>query len=317
LKNLQNKLFYWDFSAIEDINLQNFLNYLNVKVSIALDVLQEDKVSEIQNQSITNNCEDYTLDTCPLSWNCSICATGKYKLNNCKDWYTKSGSSCVVAETACNSAPDITMWSYTIKACNLWATYVYNWTEKAEVRWNYYQWWNNYWFANNLSWDWWNQVDASSYWPWNYYNNSTFRAGYSDWSSVKNDNLWWDTTNTDEARQWPCPSWYHVPTTLEWDGLVKAWFTSKWVSCTASAWSYCSWSWDASLTNFKSDLKLSVSGRRNRHDGSVLNQGSLGSYWSSSPYGTYARSLYFDSSYVYPQSNFYRAYGFSVRCFKN
>ena len=51
------------------------------------------------------------------------------------------------------------------------------------------------------------------------------------------------------------------------------------------------------------------------YSGSVSNQGSFGSFWSASAYNnTYARVLYFLTSYVYPSSNFYKASGYSVRC---
>jgi hypothetical protein len=216
---------------------------------------------------------------------------------------------------------------------NLWATAVYSWTEWSTVRWNYYQWGNNYGFANNLSWDWWDQVDASSYWPWNYYNDSTFRAWNSDWSSVRNYNLWWWGSDTISScwtnwtdRKWPCSDWYHVPSTCEWAWLFKLWCQSRWWSleqCTISAWTSKSWSilsgYNSALTlaNFKSDLKLPLAGYRSRSNGSVNNQGSSGYYWSSSPNGTNVPFLYFLSSSVRPQYSDYRAYGLSVRCFKN
>ena len=87
----------------------------------------------------------------------------------------------------------------TIADKNLWATTVYNdWDILSEANcWKYYQWWNNYWFP----WTWaittsGTQVDASWYWPWNYYSSDTFITWYADWSSVRNPNLWWDTTWT-------------------------------------------------------------------------------------------------------------------------
>ena len=81
--------------------------------------------------------------------------------------------------------------------------------------WNYYQRWNNYWFIY-----WWSPttssstVNASTYWPWNYYSNSTYRT-VARWDSSANVNLWWQTTNTNVARRWPCPEWYHVPSTAD------------------------------------------------------------------------------------------------------
>jgi hypothetical protein len=65
-------------------------------------------------------------------------------------------------------------------------------------------------------------------------------------------------------------------------------------------------------------LKLPLAGRRSWSNGSVDDQGSYGYYWSSSPNGTNARLLFFFSSNVSPQGSIYgRAFGVSVRCFKN
>ena len=103
----------------------------------------------------------------------------------------------------------------------------------------HYQRWNNYWFAHPgvngidsittsaVNW----QTDASSYWPNNPYSSGTFYKWYSDWSSVRNDNLrwwaedsehnnrWYDIANnvayTVTGRQWPCPDWYHIPSQWE------------------------------------------------------------------------------------------------------
>ncbi|GHU35919.1 hypothetical protein AGMMS50256_31780 [Betaproteobacteria bacterium] len=62
-----------------------------------------------------------------------------------------------------------------------------------------------------------------------------------------------------------------------------------------------------------------MAGLRDRTDGGAVSfQGSYGYYWSSSPISTNARALLFYSSSVYPQgSGSRRAYGFSVRCFKD
>jgi hypothetical protein len=98
---------------------------------------------------------------------------------------------------------------------------------------------------------------------------------------------------------------------------VNLWFASKWENCTIIVWSTCSFFWNASYTNFKNNLKLPFAGIRNRNNGSISGQGNDGYYWSSSSASNYARDLSFDSSYIDPQSNLRRAYGLSVRCFKN
>jgi hypothetical protein len=71
-------------------------------------------------------------------------------------------------------------------------------------------------------------------------------------------------------------------------------------------------------TQFRNDLKLPFAGYRNYGSASsVYDQGSYGYYWSSSPNSTPARSLRLYSSIVGAYYNNDRAYGFSVRCFKN
>lgn len=91
---------------------------------------------------------------------------------------------------------------YTIMDKNLWATTVYNdWDTLSEANCGkYYQRWNNYWFSRTGSVTTSStQLDASSYWPntnnW-YYSSDIFIIWNGDWSSVHNDDLWWDTTWT-------------------------------------------------------------------------------------------------------------------------
>ena len=124
---------------------------------------------------------------------------------------------------------------YTMQDKNLWATVVYNdWdTLTAANCGNLYQWWNNYWF----SWDWTlttssTKVDASDYWPGNYYSSSTFittESGDNSWSSVRNDNLWWNTSNSTHQECVYAPitisstvNWFNPSNTgTEWQVLTK------------------------------------------------------------------------------------------------
>ncbi|MDR2415404.1 MAG: fibrobacter succinogenes major paralogous domain-containing protein [Candidatus Peribacteria bacterium] len=69
---------------------------------------------------------------------------------------------------------------------------------------------------------------------------------------------------------------------------------------------------------FMNDVLLPFAGYRSYGSASsVSDQGSYGYYWSSSPDSPYACNLGLDSSYV--DMGYYdnRAYGFSVRCFKD
>lgn len=120
-------------------------------------------------------------------------------------------------------------WStwLTIADKNLGATTVYNfWDTISEANCGkYYQWWNNYWFPFT-----WSvttsttRVDLSSYWPWNYYSSSVYMMGL-----YKNPNARGWTTWTNEAKKWPCNTWYHIPAKSELESLYNI-FTSLWLS---------------------------------------------------------------------------------------
>ncbi|MFA5249647.1 MAG: FISUMP domain-containing protein [Candidatus Paceibacterota bacterium] len=97
----------------------------------------------------------------------------------------------------------------------------------------------------------------------------------------------------------PCPTGWHVPTQPEW-ATVAGYFSPQ-----------------TSVGAFNSSLKLPLAGHRRRGDAALSNQGSTGSYWSSSPSGTEASNLAFNSGVVTPAGIGNRAYGFSVRCVKD
>ncbi len=115
-----------------------------------------------------------------------------------------------------------------------------------------------------------------------------------DWRSPQNNNLWQGVSGTNN----PCPSGYRLPTEAEWEAERTSWSSNN----EAGA--------------FASPLKLPVAGYRNYSDGSLLDVGSYGVYWSSTVDGTFSRSLNFISSDAYMTSDS-RAYGFSVRCLKD
>jgi hypothetical protein len=115
-----------------------------------------------------------------------------------------------------------------------------------------------------------------------------------DWRRPQNDMLWQGVSGINN----PCPSGYRLPTEAEWEAERT------------------SWGINSSAGAFGSPLKLPVAGIRRYGDGSLLNVGSDGYYWSSTVDGTYSRFLYFGSSNA-RTSNGSRAYGFSVRCLKD
>lgn len=87
----------------------------------------------------------------------------------------------------------------------------------------------------------------------------------------------------------------------------------------------CDWEWTSENGYYGVRFTSKINGKSiffsasGYGSGSSWNyRGASGYYWSASFYSSrYARSLYFDSGGVTPQSNNYRFYGFSVRAVQN
>ena len=193
----------------------------------------------------------------------------------------------------------------TIADKNLGATAVWNsWDALSQANCGkYYQRWNNYgfpftWSVTTSS----SKVNAQNYWPWNYYSSSTFiTASTGGWDSSKNRNLWGETTNTLAARQWPCASWYHVPTQLELTSLTTIWVALWW--------------WANDWTNFGATLRMPFAWYRYP---SPWGQGNYGFYWSSYINGNWwATNLSLWSSTIAPYNYNFSDSGYSIRPFKN
>ena len=187
-------------------------------------------------------------------------------------------------------------------------------------------------------------ISKYDYWTETSWGNAS--TVYANW---KWNNLWWGWNDNDDNnitivkwydtvnhvatnvtwRQWPCPEWYHVPSAWEWQELMMLW-------CNANS-DICSWSVITTQngeyaranylnksgiwTAFSNDLQLPLAGNRSYYDGAVYHQGNYAYYWSSSPRGGSnpkgAWSLFFYSNDVNPSDYSSRAYGKSLRCFKN
>jgi len=253
-----------------------------------------------------------------------------------KNWYswTEEFHHIWTDITICD--PNNSTKCITIMDRNLWATKAGT-TCSITDAWAcgyHFQWWNNHGFAPCLSgnicynFPWWetskgNSIDTSRYWPQDYFNDNIFRSTYpKDWSNPRNDNLRWWVTNTHEAMQWPCPSWYHVPSRLERTNLVqyriadynkKAWwntrdFNSNW---TPSGNNEAFW-------QFVNYFKLPHAG--SRFYGEVNHIGQVGYYWSSTAADADRANL-FEINLQRSQVTYgivtWRAAAFSIRCFKN
>lgn len=197
--------------------------------------------------------------------------------------------------------PDIRVWSYTIAACNVWATTA--WTTVSSYG-NYFQWWRNKWFAywdstqqsTIIPWTTWLNATSDTYWfMWNWWLSEPL-----SWASWNIDNNWWNNTNTSIARQWPCAIWYHVPSHLEWNWLITAWW------------------WASNPNAMVNTLKLPLQWLRSYFSAGIINAVSW-YYWSSSiaSNGTYANLTFLNWTTASSANSNPRAYWAPIRCFKN
>lgn len=111
-------------------------------------------------------------------------------------------------------------------------------------------------------------------------------------------------SSKERATQWPAPDGFHVPLTTEWQAVRNIRIALG--------------GWRSDWTNFWIALKLPFAGRRYYSSADVRDQGSRGDYWSSSRSSAdNAYNLYVGSSVLNYGTTNRRAFGFSVRCFKN
>jgi uncharacterized protein (TIGR02145 family) len=125
-------------------------------------------------------------------------------------------------------------------------------------------------------------------------------TGNFDWRSPQNVNLWQGVNGINN----PCPSGYRLPTETELNNERLSWVQPP-ISSTNNA-----------TGAFASPLKLPIAGLRNNSNGSLLNVGTNGYYWSSTVSSTNARSLAILSSTAGIGTSG-RAFGISVRCLKD
>ena len=146
------------------------------------------------------------------------------------------------------------------------------------------------------------EASAGWYWQFNrkqgYKHDGTTRTPGSTWITSINENSAWLTAND------PCnielgTSW-HLATYTEWYNVYN---TGSWTTWTGS---------------WNSGLKLHAAGYLSNGDGSLVNRGSGGYYWSSAFYDAInGKNLSFNSGFSSMSNISSKANGFSVRCVRD
>lgn len=140
-------------------------------------------------------------------------------------------------------------------------------------------------------------------------NPSALGTGTLLFYTGNNPNDWWsagagtDTWSNNPATATngidPCtaigPGW-HMPSQTEWANIV----TLEGITNVA--------------TGFASNLKLPASGQRDGGNGSLINVGLYGSYWTNTPSSIYAKNISILDNSVNNNDDALRSYGLAVRC---
>ena len=137
------------------------------------------------------------------------------------------------------------------------------------------------------------------------YNNKNYDWYYTGDSST--DNTRWTTSSSVKSIYDPCPAGWRVPDGGRNGIWSKAGFGTTTYDSTNKGMSF-------SISS-PSTTWYPASGYRSKDDGGLFVVGSIGYYWSASPYSYYAYYLiFYGNGEVIPSNDSNRANGFSVRC---
>ena len=143
---------------------------------------------------------------------------------------------------------------------------------------------------------------------------STWNSGYNQYNlwSMDNTTTGYNDNSVVKTIYDPCPAGFHMPASNAFTGFTTNGQSGGTMNV-SGAWDY-GWNFNNKITSPDATVYFPASGFRVNYDGSLLYVGSRGDYWSAVPNVTSVGCiLYFGSGFVYPQNNFHRSFGFSVR----
>ena len=125
-----------------------------------------------------------------------------------------------------------------------------------------------------------------------------------DWRKTQKNNLWGDgstSENMAKAANDPCPPGWKVPSQLQWASIYDS-------TTPPNTWTYGD--------GYKVGLSLYLpsTGKRDYNNGLLANITTQSMYWSSTYTVAVSYGLQFNQSNISVTSEYYRSFGFSIRC---
>ncbi|NDV47842.1 hypothetical protein D0T49_12370 [Paludibacter sp. 221] len=138
-----------------------------------------------------------------------------------------------------------------------------------------------------------------------------------NWTTAATADLNWSSQKNSTYD--PCPAGWRVPAQSEWGDIFRGGSVPGASStAVANTWSRFSTGgtngYEVKPDGETTTLFLPAAGYRAGSNGEFYHVGSIGSYWSASLNSMYSINQYFYGNDVYPATNNYCAFGFSVRC---
>ena len=266
---------------------------------------------------ITHEFIETTYDWVPAHgtiWNEDNLIREKYlwisglQMNGWEIWVTDGWWSC----SCCSINSSTTMpWIWNGAECD-----DVNWYECPDMYWNseYSSSWDSasfdlYYSDTALTWNaWWktwikiwetSQLNSYTAWDGIDITNNIISTDISAWTGI--NITWWTTCTTESDRKWPAPSWFHIPSKDEWEGLITMMGT----------FSLDYWEWAETY------LHMPYTGYRQYYNSEPYDQRYYWMYWTSSYHSLNSAYYLAINSYTFEVQYTARAEWGSIRPFKN